>query len=191
MHCSYTELTHDVAHNRIIKSTLYLLYREAKLNKDLKKSLHQQVDAFTDVKHIHVTPRSFQRIQLHRNNRDYRFIPHLCELIHASLLPEHDSNGRRKFRRIEENKDVMPYIFENFVLAFARRHQPQAKSHRPTFPWLADFHTVGSESLMPRMMTDMAMEWKKSGRKLILDCKYYKQASSKRSYNEELEIERF
>jgi 5-methylcytosine-specific restriction enzyme subunit McrC len=191
MHCSYDDLSRDVPHNRIIKSTLLLLYRKVKLTKALKKILHEQLAYFEEVKTVRVTPRSFQRIQLHRNNRAYQFILHICELVHGSLLPEHDANGKRKFRRIEENEKVMPYLFENFVLAFAKRHQPLAKSHRPTFKWLAEYHSENSENLMPSMMTDLAMEWKDSGRKLILDCKYYKEAFSKRTYNDDREVEKF
>ena len=189
MYCTYTEMTRDVPHNRIIKASLCLLYREAQISSVLKKTLHGQIDQFRDVRKVTVSPRSFQRIQLHRNNRDYRFILHLCELIHASLLPEHHSDGRRKFKRIEENEKVMPYVFENFILHFAKRHFDDARSHRPSFQWIADYHSEQTENLMPTMMTDVTIEWQ-SGRKLILDCKYYKQAFSVRSYGDDKEIER-
>ncbi len=184
MHCGYSELSHDVPHNRIIKATLRLLYREAKVKLEVKRTLHDQLKLFSEVRDIRVTPRSFQRIQLHRNNREYKFILHICELIHASLLPEHDSEGRRKFRRIEENHKVMPNIFEKFVLEFARRHLQEAKSTGERIYWLADYHKASSASLMPTMNTDVTIEWK-SGRKLILDCKYYKEAFTSRSYNED------
>ncbi len=190
MHCSYSEFTHDVPHNRILKSTLLLLYRDTTLSTELKKTLHRQFDAFAEVKLVPTTPRSFHRIQLHRNNREYRFLLHLCELIHASLLPEHDNSGRRKFRRIEENKKVMPYIFESFILAFAKKHLTNATSHRPTIKWLADYHKESSANLMPTMNTDVTIEWN-TGRKLILDCKYYKNAFSSRTYAEDKEVTRF
>lgn len=191
LHCSYDDLSHDIPHNRIIKSTLRFLVSQTNVDRKSKKALHEQLAYFSEVQTVRVTPRSFQRIQLHRNNQSYRFILHICELIHSSLLPEHDIDGKRKFQRIEENKDVMPYIFENFILAFAKRHIPKAKSHRPTFRWVADYLTEGTSSLMPIMKTDVTIEWKDSGRKLILDCKYYKHAFSKRTYSEDQEVTRF
>ena len=184
MYCSYDELTHDTRHNQILKATLFLLYREADLTKELKNTLHQQIKCFHSVRRISVTPRSFQRIQLHRNNREYRFLLHLCELIHASLLPEHDENGRRKFKRIEENASVMPYLFENFILSFANRHLKETKCHRPSIQWLAEYHTESSKQLMPTMKTDVTIEWLTTGRKLILDCKYYKEAFSSQSFGD-------
>lgn len=83
----------------------------------------------------------------------------------------------------------MPYVFENFILNFAQRHLHDAKSHRPSFKWIADYHSEQAERLMPTMMTDVTIEWK-SGRKLILDCKYYKHAFSVRSYQDNEEVER-
>ena len=185
MHCSYTDLSYDIPKNQIIKAALTLLYRETKQDKDLKARLADQVKRFEGVRAVRVTPRSFQRIQLHRNNQDYRFILHLCELIFASLLPEHDDEGRKKFRRIEENEKVMPYIFEDFILAFADRNLQHAKCDRPSIHWLADYHYETSQNCMPKMYTDVTIEWKRTGRKLILDCKYYKDAFSRRTYNED------
>lgn len=191
MHCSYSEFTQDLPHNRIIKSTLLLLYRDTSLSTELKRTLHGQYDVFADVKAVPTTARSFHRIQLHRNNREYRFLLHLCELIHASLLPEHDQDGRRKFRRIEENEKVMPYIFESFILAFAKKNIINATSHRTTIKWLAEYHKASSASLMPTMNTDVTIEWNDTSRKLILDCKYYKNAFSSRTYAEDIEVTRF
>lgn len=189
MHCSYDNLSRDVLHNRIIKCTLKLLYYQCRIEGKLQKKLHDQLDYFSEVQDIRVTGRSFQRIQLHRNNKAYRFILQLCELVHSSLLPEHDTQGRRKFRRIEEDAKVMPYVFENFILNFAKRNILSARSHRPVFKWIADYHSPQTEAVMPKMMTDVTIEWK-TGRKLILDCKYYKQAFSVRSYGENKEVER-
>ena len=44
---------------------------------------------------------------------------------------------------------------------------------------------------MPKMMTDVIIEWKEIGRKLILDCKYYKNAFTKRTYDDHKEVTRF
>lgn len=191
MHCSYDDLSHDVLHNQIIHSTLRLLIVSKTLKKENRTLLHDQLDWFKHVTLIRVTPRTFRRVQLHRNNRSYQFILHLCELVYASLLPEHQNNGDRQFKRIEENEQVMPYIFEQFILAFAKRHYPEASIGRPYIQWLADYHTEGTSSLLPRMETDVIIDWPE--RKLIIDCKYYKQAFTKRQYGgqDSPEVEKF
>ena len=189
LHCSYDDLSRNILHNKIIKTTLLLLYRKVQLDKKLKHTLHQQLAWFHDVETIHVSPRSFRRIQWHRNNREYEFILHLCELIHASLLPEHHKTGRLKFRRIEENEDLMAGIFERFILAFARRHFPESKPSRPHISWDVEFHSKDAEQFLPRMETDVTLCW--PDRKLIIDCKYYKHAFTQRTYENGNVTERF
>lgn len=189
LHCSYDDLSRNVLHNKIIKTTLLLLYRKTKLEKELQLTLHQQLEWFQEVDTIHVSPRSFRRIQWHRNNREYEFILHICELIHASLLPEHHKTGKRKFRRIEENEKLMAGLFERFILAFAKKHFPDAGTGRPHIVWDAQFHSKGAEQFLPRMETDVTMTW--TDRKLIIDCKYYKDAFTSRSYGDSSPIKRF
>lgn len=184
MRCSYDDLSHDVMHNRIIKSTLILLYRKTRLGRDLKKETHELLNYFSDVRGIRITPRSFQRIQLHRNNKAYRFILHICELVHASLLPEHHSDGRRKFRRIETNERVMNRIFESFIYQFIQRNIPNVDLPVRRIDWQAEYFTDTAQAAMPTMNTDVTVVWKDSPRKLILDCKYYKDAFTERTFFE-------
>lgn len=183
MHCSYTELTKDVPQNRIIKSTLAFLYQKTEVSKSLKKLIRAQLDAFSEVQNIRVTRRNFQRIQLHRNNNDYKFILHICELTLDSLLPEHNHSGKRKFRRIEENEKLMPRIFECFVYNFAKKNLQGIQLPPRRIHWQATYHTEHAESRMPTMNTDLTISWKNSPRRLILDCKYYKNAFTENSYN--------
>ncbi len=192
MHCSYDDLSCDVLHNQILYSTLRLLYANKSLSKASKVLLKNHLEAFRGVSLVRITPRIFKRVQLHRNNRSYQFLLHLCELVHASLLPEHLQNESnevsrcRQFRRIEENEKVMPYIFESFILNFARRHFPEAKSGRPNIYWLADYYSEQSEGVLPRMETDVTMAWRE--RKLIIECKYYKEAFARSRYSESSDV---
>jgi len=184
MRCSYDDLSYDVLHNQILHSTLRFLSQNTFLTKDSKDLLRPLIDAFSGVSLVNVTPRLFRRVQLHRNNRSYRFLLHICELIYASLLPEHVTEGEgasyRKFRRIEENEKVMPYLFEAFILNFAKRHFPEAKTGRPRIEWIADSHSESSLGILPRMETDVTIDW--PDRKLIVECKYYKEAFARSRY---------
>jgi len=184
MHCTYDELSPDILLNQVIKTTLSLLYHHTKQKKKLRVRLHEQLNHFQQVSRAHITARTFKRIQLHRNNRKYGFVLHLCELIHESLLPEHDSKGNRKFKRLEANKKTMEAIFEQFVYAFAKRHLNNVKLPAKRIYWQAEYHSESTEDLMPTMNTDLTIEWTDSKRKLILDCKYYKSAFTNRSFGD-------
>ena len=172
--CIYDELSPDVLHNRIVKATLRVLRIDPRVHKDSRKGLAPSLEAFHGVGELRVTPRDFHRVQLHRNNRAYRFILHLCELIHASLLPDKSQDGSRRFRDFTRDEKIMAKVFEDFVRNFASRHLPEAKVSAMHIHWRASNLGEGTSAMLPRMITDVTVVW--PNRKLILDCKYYKEA---------------
>lgn len=183
MHCVHDDLSHDVLHNQILKSTLGLLARDRSLPKEKRTRLLAHLPAFSNVQSIRVTQRSFRRVQLHRNNQAYRFLLHLCELIQASLLPENNSDGKRRFKSLEANGKLMNKLFEKFVLQFAKRNlSPAATVNAPKVKWVAEFETLEGARLMPEMKTDITISW--SDRKLIIDCKFYQEALKKNQYGD-------
>ena len=172
--CIYDELSPDVLHNQIVKATLRLLRNDQRVHLDSRKRLAQSLEAFYEVGDLRVTPRHFHRVQLHRNNRAYRFILHLCELIHASLLPNKSQDGVRRFRDFTRDEKVMAKVFEDFVRNFASRHFTEAAVSAMHIHWRASELAEGTCSMLPRMITDVTVAW--PDRKLILDCKYYQEA---------------
>lgn len=172
--CIYDELSPDVLHNRIVKATLRVLRNDPRVHPDSRKRLAQSLEAFHEVGDFRVTARHFHRVQLHRKNRAYRFILHLCELIHASLLPDTSHDGSRRFRDVTRDEKIMAKVFEDFVRNFARRHLPEAKVSAMHIHWRASDLGEGTSAMLPRMVTDVTVAW--PDRKLILDCKYYQEA---------------
>ena len=172
--CIYDELCPDVLHNRIVKATLRVLRNDPRVHKNSRKGLAQSVEAFHEVGELRVTPRHFHRVQLHRNNRAYRFILHLCELIHASLLPDKSQDGSRRFRDFTRDEKIMAKIFEDFVRNFASRHLAGPEVSAMHIDWRASEYGESTFAILPRMITDVTVAW--ADRKLILDCKYYKEA---------------
>ncbi|MCX6972597.1 MAG: hypothetical protein NTV93_20940 [Verrucomicrobia bacterium] len=172
--CIYDDLSPDVLHNQILKATIRLLRNDQQVNKESRKRLAKTLDVFRDVSDLQVTPHHFHRVQLHRNNRAYRFIIHLCELIHDSLLPDRAEAGTRRFRDFTRDEKVMPKVFENFIRNFAIRHLAALKISPMHIKWHATNFGETTEGYLPGMITDVTVEW--SDRKLILDCKYYQQA---------------
>lgn len=172
--CIYDELSPDVLHNQIVKATVRLLRNDQRVHPDSRKQLAQTLEAFHEVGDLRVSPRHFHQVQLHRNNRAYRFILHLCELIHASLLPDKSPNGSRRFRDFARDERLMAKVFEDFVRNFANRHLAGATVSAMHINWRATAMGEGASALLPGMITDVTVAW--PDRKLILDCKYYQEA---------------
>lgn len=176
--CTYDELSPDVLHNRIVKATLRLLLSDPRVHADARQELRKTWDAFAEVGDFKVTPHHFHRVQLHRNNEGYRFVLHVCQLIHASLLPEKSANGALRFRDLLRDEKLMATIFQDFVRHFAARHFPEAGVSAMGIQWQASDFGEGAAERLPCMLTDVTMAWPE--RKLILDCKYYREALQSR-----------
>jgi 5-methylcytosine-specific restriction enzyme subunit McrC len=174
MVCEFDELDHNILHNRILKSTMDAVLKAPEVEKETRNLLREQAAYLRHIDPIPVTSGIFRRVHLHRNNRFYRFLLNVCELIHDSKLPEEES-GRTRFRDFVRDPKRMPYLFESFVKNFYAREQKEFKVGRAQFHWAA---TGGEESLavLPVMKTDVSL-WSQN-RKFLMDCKFYAEAMS-------------
>ena len=139
-----------------------------------RELLREQAATLRHIEPIHITSGIFRRVHLHRNNRFYRFLLNVCELIHDSKLPE-QQDGRTRFRDFVRDPKRMPYLFESFVKNFYAREQKEFRVSRVQFKWAAT-GTEESLSVLPVMKTDVSL-WSQN-RSILLDCKFYAEAMS-------------
>lgn len=183
MICDYDDLSHDVPHNQILRTTARRLLACPDLTADNRHALRLAADPLSHVSLIPLTAASFRRVQLHRNNRLYRFLLNLCELIHHKLLPD-QQGGAHRLQDILRDEVVMHRLFEKFVRNFAARHCTGARVSAMGVAWQVSAEADALERL-PGMVTDVTIEW--PDRKLILDCKYYREALSSRWHKKKLD----
>jgi len=172
MICDFDDLSHDVLHNQILRTTAHRLLSCTDLTPANRHALRLASDPLHHVSLIRITSATFGRVQLHRNNRAYRFLLNLCELIQRNLLPNEES-GTHRFQDILRDEVVMHSLFEKFVRNFAARHCAGASVSAKQIAW----HVTAADNALaqlPGMVTDVTIEWPE--RKLILDCKYYREA---------------
>lgn len=176
MVCTFDELSHDALHNRILRATLDRLLA-ADITAENRRALHVAREWLAHVRTVRLSTALFRRVQLHRNNRHYRFLLSLCELLYKTLLPS-ESVGIVRFRDFIRDDRVMPKLFEKFVFHFARRHCHGAAVSAKCIAWNGEAETDEARALLPGMLTDVTIEWPQ--RKLILDCKFYREALAER-----------
>lgn len=178
--CRFDELKRDVLHNRIIKSTLCLLLRLEDLDRDVKHDVWGLYRRLTDIGETDLSPATFSRITIHRNNGDYRFLLHICELIATYALPE-EKTGRYRFKDFLRDERRMADIFQRFVLNFLSRELARkqikctVKSERLKWPAEAlENDRNGDLAYLPTMLTDVSLHF--PDRIIIIDTKYYADA---------------
>lgn len=168
--CTFDELSPDTLPNRILKSTLRLLSQVPGLHGELKgrvKLLRQSLPGITE---IPVTSHTFRRVQLHSNNRFYRFLMSVCSLIQSSALID-PASGTYKFRDFVRDERAMARVFEDFLFNFIRLEMPVWEVKREHIAWQASSSTDPNLIYLPRMQTDISL--RRGVERRIIDAKYY------------------
>lgn len=167
--CTTDELSHDVLHNRIIKSTLTKLARTEGIVPAQHEALAAIINDLSDISLIEITSRDFGRIQLHGNNAVYGFLLRICAFIHEALMPE--PGGRRfRFRNVLSDPQTMGRIFQDFVRNFFRLEQTTFTVKGENYPWPIEAQYGHGHTLMPEMRTDTSLLHE--SRAIIIECKW-------------------
>jgi 5-methylcytosine-specific restriction enzyme subunit McrC len=180
LHCHYDDLSYNVLHNQIIKTTVANLLKFPGIDKDTRTELKEMYLHLKDIDIIKLEKKHFRLVQLHGNNSFYDFLLKVCELIFDNMLID-ESSGHFKFRNFIQDDRQMAYIFEDFIRNFYRielpKHISGAKTYREDIHWnvIADAITMG---LLPKMQTDISIEHGNS--KTIIETKYYSKSLSTR-----------
>ena len=175
--CTFEEISHDVLHNRILRSTLKSLLRIPDLDSDVATSVRDAYARLEGISTVVLSRRLFDRVQLDRNRRYYRFLLSVCRLIHEQLLPD-EASGEARFADFTEEQ--MEYLYERFIIEFYRREQDDYRVNRSgrSIRWADEGTDEYQRQKIPRMEADVILE--SPNRRIIMDAKFYRQALSTR-----------
>lgn len=171
--CEYEELSHDVLHNRILRSTLGCLLRLKDLQPDVRADVRRAFVKLEGVRTVPLHRRLFQQVQLDRNRRYYRFLLSVCRLIHEQLLVD-ERSGSVTFSAFSE--DRMDRLYENFIISFYTREQSRFRvnHHGRGISWVDEGTPEHQRTVIPRMVADVILEG--LDRRIIMDAKFYRHA---------------
>lgn len=171
--CDFEELSHDVLHNRILRSTLGSLLRLPSLDASVYVDVRNAYTKLNGVSVVRLSRRLFRQVQLDRNRRYYRFLLSVCRLIHERLLVD-ERSGDVSFTDFSE--DRMERLYEDFIIGFYAHEQNryQVNYGGRTIAWSDDGTPDHHRSRLPRMEADVILE--AADRRIIMDAKFYREA---------------
>jgi len=169
--CQFDELTHDILHNQILKTTLLNLSRVRNLDKKVRADLIAHAREIPEAQIIRLSKRIFRMVQLHRNNAFYGFLMNVCEFVFDNLLPTQQPRVNR-FRDFFRDEKQMAGLFESFVLNFYRRELANFAVKSEKIKWNIAGSCEKDLSFLPEMRTDISLRSKT--RTIIIDTKYYR-----------------
>lgn len=144
---------------------------EALKKKLLKLRLH-----FSDIQEISLSESLFASNRYNRNNKHYKLLVNVSELIYKGLISNEAGNEMEFADFIRDRQ--MSKLYEKFVLNFYRTHLDKEDYlvHSPKIKWDLDEEVDGKDLyLLPEMRTDIVVENKIEKTQLIIDTKYYRQ----------------
>jgi len=171
-YCQFDELTVNTLPNQILKSTMRCLIGVPELDKDLRKKLNVLHRDLRGIDDIPLSRLIFRKVQLHSNNRFYKFLLNICELVLDSWLVD-EKTGKYKFRDFIRDDGKMARLFENFILNFFKTERSDLDVRKERIYWVAESETDPELRLLPTMETDISI--RSSSHTLIIDAKYYSQ----------------
>lgn len=168
--CVFEQLTHDVLHNRILKSTMATLLRHQELDPRNADALGACLARLSEVTTVRLDASVFSRVQLHSNNGVYDFLLRVCRLIHDATVIE-EKTGQIRFRDFERDDAQMAALYERFLLNFYKREQNTFRAGSEVLRWQATFGEEQDLLYLPSMRTDVSLQ--SADRKIVIDAKYY------------------
>jgi 5-methylcytosine-specific restriction enzyme subunit McrC len=177
--CTFEEFSPDILHNQILRSTLDALLRLDRLDASVRRDVTLAYQKLEGITIVRLRRQLFRRVQLNRNQRHYRFLLQVCQLVHESLLVDQRGEGLQ-FQDFRRDKKQMWRLFEDFAREFYRSEQDEYQVLRERkVPWdgLAA-RTPADEAYIPQMSSDILLE--APHRRIILDTKFYRNPLSRR-----------
>ena len=164
--CEYDELSENNLLNQILKTTVMILLRHAKVDTEYKTNLKREMLFFSNVDIIDPASIHWDSIRFQRNNNTYRMLVSLCQLVLEGMLLTTDDGEYRLATFIDEQR--MSRLYEKFILEFYSKECPQVKATASQIPWALD---DGIGTMLPIMQSDIMLS--QGNKVLIIDAKYY------------------
>lgn len=172
--CEFQKYSANSPKNQIVRSILARLVQLGNFGPDynkaerLRHSLRQLTRALDGIDIIELKLDLIRRQQLDHNDRDYRLMLAICELILQRQMPTEEA-GRHILPAIDYETLVLFDIYERFVANFYRlRLQDHTVKVQSRLSW----HAKVDNPYLPSMQPDLIIEDKRSGQTIVLDTKF-------------------
>jgi 5-methylcytosine-specific restriction enzyme subunit McrC len=172
--CEFQTYSLNVPKNQIVRSTLARLVQTGQFGADptraesLRHSLRRLIRDLDGVDLVELKLDFIRRQQLGRNDRDYRIMLAICELLLQRQMPA-DAFGNQRLPGLNRAELVMYRVYERFIANFYQIHLPGWEvTPQKRLGW----HEKHPSPYLPSMQPDLLLREKSTGRLVVLDTKF-------------------
>jgi len=172
--CDFQQYSADAPKNQIIRSTLARFVQTGNFGPDrdkaeeLRHSLRQLTRSLDGIDLIEFNIDFIRRQQLSHNDRDYRLMLAICELVLRRQMPM-EATGTHPQPTLEHQALVLHNIYERFVANFYRVH---LKGYTVRAQSRLSWHAKYDNPYLPSMQPDLILHENHSGDIIVLDTKF-------------------
>ena len=134
----------------------------------LRHSLRQLTRSLDGIDLIELNIDFIRRQQLGHNDRDYRLMLAICELLLRRQMPT-ETAGKHTLPAIERDALVLYNVYERFVANFYRIH---LKGHTVKAQSRLSWHAKYDNPYLPSMQPDLVIQNDHTGEIIVLDTKF-------------------
>lgn len=167
LECEFDVYTENNQLNQILKSTMLLLFRHAKVKKERKRMLKELLIFFSNIDSLDLSAIKWSTIRIERNNRTYQMLINICRFVHEEYI-QTTENGGFKMRKFSD--EYMNRLYEKFILEYYKKHHPELHPRSSRIEWNIEPQD-STLDIIPEMLSDITLTSK--NRVLIIDAKYY------------------
>lgn len=168
--CEYDDLSENNLFNQILKTTVLILLRIAKVDTEYKDALKKEMLFFSNVDTIEPASIRWGTIRFQRNNQTYRMLISICQLIIEGMLITTEQGEYKLASFVDEQR--MCRLYEKFIMEYYSKEFPSLNVSSSQIPWALD---DGIGTMLPTMQSDIMLSC--GNKVLIIDAKYYSYAT--------------
>ena len=176
--CEFQAFRANSLKNQIIRSTLARLAKlghfgpDVAFAREMQQKLRRLIRDLDGIDFVELTPELIRRQLYARvgHDHDYRLMLSICDLIVQRQMPSDLEGSRRALVPLIEHELLVLYnVYERFVANFYRLH---LKGWEVSAQKRLEWHAAEANERLPRMIPDVVMQERASGKMIILDTKF-------------------
>ncbi len=172
--CEFQQYSLNVPKNQIVRSTLARLVQTGQFGPDrtraeaLRHALRRLTRDLDGIDLVELKLDFIRRQQLGRNDRDYRIMLAICELLLQRQMPA-DAVGNQRLPGLNRAELIMHKVYERFVANFYQLHLPLWEvAPQKRLGW----YEKQLSPYLPSLQPDLILREKSTGRRIVLDTKF-------------------
>ncbi len=173
--CASDERTPNNRLNQLLKAAAHQLAEAREVREVLRQDLRKLLRFFDAVSPVPLLDVRLAAVRVYRHTARYSPAVHLSQLVRNLALPTQEA-GTVLVPDVTRDERRMAVLFEQFVRNFYAFHLRGTANVRATaFKWNLEAEDELSAKHLPRMKTDVVIEYTDKKQMVLLECKYYPQ----------------